>query len=272
MKPAIPIYITAGGRSSRFGSDKARALLDGRPLLSRIAAAVEPVASSVTVVAGRADQYADLGLRTIADLNPGGGPMAGLQTALHDCDQPWLALLSCDLAAVRPAWIETLLAARSDQASIIAFHHTFWEPLIALYHQRLRPQVDDWLAAGRLRMQALLDECGAVAVALPADWPAVAQVNTAADLAAAGGAMGMTIDVLLFGPAAEAAQTGRLPVPVEGGAVTCAELRQRLATLVPALERLLPASRFAVNHAFVADSHVVRPTDEVALIGLVSGG
>ncbi len=82
----------------------------------------------------------------------------------------------------------------------------------------------------------------------------------------------MTIEVLLFGPAARAAQADRLPVPIDGPQITCGDLRARLAKQAPDLARLLPASRFAVNHAFVEDSCIISPADEVALIGLVSGG
>jgi molybdenum cofactor guanylyltransferase len=183
--PTVPVYILAGGKSSRFGSDKARADMDGRPLLLRIIESVHPIASSVTVVADAAGRYAELGVRTIADVSPGGGPMSGLQTALHDCPEPWMLMLSCDLITVRPAWIEQLLTHRRDDARVIAFRHAHWEPLMALYHQRLRPQVDQRLEAGHRRMQALLDDVDSAAVALPADWPVINQANTPADLAAA---------------------------------------------------------------------------------------
>jgi len=82
----------------------------------------------------------------------------------------------------------------------------------------------------------------------------------------------MTIDVLLFGPAAQAAKTNRLPVPVPDQPIALADLRSRIAETVPDLQRFLSASRFAVNHSFVDDQHQVTSADEVALIGMVSGG
>jgi len=180
---ALEAFILAGGRSSRFGSDKARALLDGRPLILRIADAVRPLASSITVIADRADKFADLNLTTVADRLGGLGPLGGLHTALH-LARDWALLLSCDLVELRRPWIESLLAARTPEASAVAFRHAHWEPLLALYHTRLAPLVERRLHQGRLGLQGLLDEAGAVALELPADWPAVVQVNTPADLAA----------------------------------------------------------------------------------------
>lgn len=82
----------------------------------------------------------------------------------------------------------------------------------------------------------------------------------------------MTIHVLLFGPMAQAASTARLAVPIDGDSIACADLRQRIIAVSPPLERLLPACRFAVNQSFADDTHIVTPDDEVALIGMVSGG
>ncbi len=82
----------------------------------------------------------------------------------------------------------------------------------------------------------------------------------------------MRVAVKLFGP--EAALVGRSEVEVEldPGQVTCADLRQRLASAEPRLAAALGRCRFAVNHEFAAEDAVLQPSDEVALIGAVSGG
>ena len=81
----------------------------------------------------------------------------------------------------------------------------------------------------------------------------------------------MRVRVLLFG--AEADAVGRRDVSVDAGAApTCADLRDRLAREHPALTPFLHAARFAVNTEFADPARPIRPGDEVALIGLVSGG
>jgi molybdopterin-guanine dinucleotide biosynthesis protein A len=67
--------VLAGGKSSRFGSDKALARIDGRTLLDRALAALEPQCQAV-VVAGRDDGLADRP-------HGGMGPLGGLCAALH---------------------------------------------------------------------------------------------------------------------------------------------------------------------------------------------
>jgi molybdopterin-guanine dinucleotide biosynthesis protein A len=180
----IPVYIAAGGRSSRFGSDKARALLEGKPLILHIVAQLDPIASSITAVADVADKFADLGISTIPDRTPGQGPLAALQAAMHHANRvdTWICLTSCDIPGVRAEWISTLLAARQPGDQAVAFHETFWEPMPAIYHASLAPQIDQRIAAGELSLSRLLSDFRARALPLPRDWRTCGHVNTATDL------------------------------------------------------------------------------------------
>ncbi|MCC6907440.1 MAG: molybdenum cofactor guanylyltransferase [Phycisphaerales bacterium] len=178
----MPVYILAGGRSSRFGSDKARALLGGKPLIVRLANQIQPVAREVTVVAEAADKYADLGLRTIADRRPGLGPLAGIEAALFDAHHisDWIIIFSCDLTAIHPAWIELLAAARRSESKVATFTEPGSRryPFPGVYHAGLLPAVASCLDEGRLAVRSLIESVDHSDVALPSDWPQVAQVNT----------------------------------------------------------------------------------------------
>ncbi|MDQ3331429.1 MAG: molybdenum cofactor guanylyltransferase, partial [Planctomycetota bacterium] len=136
-------YVLAGGKSSRFGSDKARAILDGVPLIVRVAVTVAEKCRPVIAVADVVGKYDDLGLLTIADRRPGLGPLTGLETALaHRLAQHgpgWLLLVSCDLAAVKAEWIDTILRQlppdeRNPASAAVAFRSAFWQPFPAAFH------------------------------------------------------------------------------------------------------------------------------------------
>lgn len=178
-------YILAGGLSRRFGTDKARALLAGRPLIVRTADAMEQAGLQPRVVARSAGQYDDLGLPTVGDIRPGRGPLAGLETALVDAGDGWVLLAPCDMVDLRPHWIESLLAARQDRADAVAFRAHRWQPMPALYHQQLLPRLREHLDAGTLAMYALLEVSRVVQLRFPADWPRVHQANTPGELESA---------------------------------------------------------------------------------------
>jgi len=180
-----PVYILAGGRSARFGSDKARALLDGEPLLARLVKQAEPITARLTVVAQHAGQYDDLVARTIGDAVPGRGPMGGLHTALHDlrADESWLVLLSCDLLRVEGAWVEALWAHRGDARAVAFKPDAYWQPMLALYRRDVAEEVAHRVAGEARSMQGLLRAVGAAAAPLPADWPGRVQANSRDELA-----------------------------------------------------------------------------------------
>lgn len=101
--------IIAGGASSRFGSDKAVALLDGRPLIDHAIEAIRPFVAEV-VICGRAWQ----GMPGLADLPaPGLGPLGGINAALAHAfggGFDHVLTIGCDMPRVPPALLAALVA------------------------------------------------------------------------------------------------------------------------------------------------------------------
>jgi molybdopterin-guanine dinucleotide biosynthesis protein A len=87
--------VLAGGRSTRFGSDKLRETYRGRPLLHHAIAAAAEVSDDVVVVMGPAADGHGLptGARLVHDSTEGEGPLAGLHAGL-------LAAVRSDVAVV----------------------------------------------------------------------------------------------------------------------------------------------------------------------------
>ena len=182
----IPAYILAGGKSSRFGSDKARATVDNQPQLLRMISMIQPSVGQVTIVSKTPSDYADLKIRNIADMYPGCGPIGGLHAALSEAMLQrvgdWIWLLSCDLLSLQPSWLKTLASHRTADSRAVAFRHEFWEPLIGLYHRDLLADIEQAIHLKQLSLQHLLNSVNAVAVNLPSDWSTLRQFNTTDEL------------------------------------------------------------------------------------------
>ena len=188
LKTNPPLYILAGGRSSRFGSNKARHEVAGVPLLRRVANGFKPVVSMTFAVATTAEEYENLGIPTVADIMPHQGPLGGLATALrHRLDTQgagWVALCSCDFLDPDPAWLDPLLdvVRRSVASSAVCYRGERWEPLLGLYHSRVLPFAEHHLATGRGAMWRLLEAVEATGIALPPGYSSLPQANTPAAL------------------------------------------------------------------------------------------
>lgn len=169
MKPLGAIL--AGGAARRFGSDKAQAEWNGRPLLDHVADALAPHCAAVLLCgSGREGGIPDRP-------EPGRGPLGGLNAALHaaaargyarvlvaPCDTP---LLTAPLLAH--------LAGRPGSCFVASL------PVLGLWDSALAPSCDAYLASGgRASMKGWAAHVGAEAI----DWPdAIPNINSCEDLA-----------------------------------------------------------------------------------------
>ena len=81
----------------------------------------------------------------------------------------------------------------------------------------------------------------------------------------------MTLTIHLFARARELTSADSVVIEL-APASTVADVKCALADHFPALASLLTVSAIAVNHDFAEDSHVIAPSDELAVIPPVSGG
>jgi molybdopterin-guanine dinucleotide biosynthesis protein A len=132
-----------------MGRDKALIVIDGEPMVQRVARALELAgAASVIVVGGDRARFHSMGLDTVADLHPGEGPLGGVLTALRSADAAVVAVLATDIVSPDPAAIRTLRRALGphDVAVPVSggrrhFHHAVW-------HVRAQALLGDAFAAG----------------------------------------------------------------------------------------------------------------------------
>ncbi len=183
MMNSLPVYILSGGRSSRFGHDKALAEIQAVPLIVHQAELLKPWASSVSVIAEQANKYQNLGLWTLVDSQADAGPMGGLQRALQDLEKQqsdWLFLASVDVWNITEAQLAALFCAPRQDVLAIAYQQAKWQPLWALYHRELLTAVNQRLAAGQGALWRLLDAVPSLALdGSGLDW---IQINRPIDL------------------------------------------------------------------------------------------
>lgn len=164
--------VLAGGRSSRFGSDKALAELHGRTLLSRAVDALSGWCEHVVVVGRETAPAPTLPDWPHSDM----GPLGGLAAALHHAvDEGYEAVLSCGVdSADLP---EELLRLLSPAPACLA-----GQPVIGLWPASALPALVAILKSDEKHsMYHFAEAIGARRVTLAAD---PANINTPADLAA----------------------------------------------------------------------------------------
>ncbi|MFL5385083.1 MAG: molybdenum cofactor guanylyltransferase [Longimicrobiaceae bacterium] len=92
--------ILAGGASRRFGPSKALAIVGGRTIVERVRDAMEAAVGCVVLIAYDREMAAALGVQSRPDLQPGCGPVAGIETALRWAEEegrPGALVAACDM-------------------------------------------------------------------------------------------------------------------------------------------------------------------------------
>jgi molybdopterin-guanine dinucleotide biosynthesis protein A len=151
--------ILAGGRSSRFGSNKALALVDGMPIIQGIAGHMLSIFSECLLVTNTPAEYEFLSLPVTPDRYQGLGPLAGIHAALLQISTPRAFVVACDMPNLSPELIRYLCTIDGEEYDvIIPWLKRGQEPLFGVYHKRSLPVITSCLQHNDCQIIRALEE------------------------------------------------------------------------------------------------------------------
>lgn len=143
MTGSVTGAILAGGKSSRFGRNKALEYIGEERLIDRSVRLIKDVCNPVFVICRKPEDYFGLEANLVADIIPDRGPIMGLYTALLFSPNEWIFLRAVDMPFLERRFadflIERALLGKADV--IIPVRDGEYEPLFACYHVRCIPHV-----------------------------------------------------------------------------------------------------------------------------------
>ncbi|MDJ0952942.1 MAG: molybdenum cofactor guanylyltransferase [Acidimicrobiia bacterium] len=164
MERAVGV-ILAGGKATRMGRDKAQVTFAGRPMIDHVSAALRTAGVEVLVVGRHIADHV-----SIPDLpNIGGGPAAGLLTALRHLGNRAAFLVAVDQPLLRPETVQAMLELDGDAVVAMAEGHP--QVTCAVYRPASTPQLSELVAGGDLKLRRLLDRVATTYVD-PETWAA----------------------------------------------------------------------------------------------------
>jgi len=168
MRDASAIAL-AGGRSERFGSDKALAPFRGAPLLDAVIGALTAGFAEVLVVAKRAEPYSVFGARVVIDRSPLYTPLSGLEAGLAAASREIVFCCGADMPfAVDAPLLDALFAALAGHDAVVPVHDGARQPLCALYRRETcLPAASALLAQSAVGPKRLLESVRTALI----DWP-----------------------------------------------------------------------------------------------------
>lgn len=150
--------ILAGGKSSRFGSNKALALHQGTALIQNITRRLADLFPETLLITNTPEDYAFLGWPMAADQYHNCGPLAGIHAALRTVSQPRAFVCGCDMPLLNPNLIRFLCELDGDHDVVLPWLPEGPEPLYAVYSKKAMPVIEENLAQKQCKIGMLYEK------------------------------------------------------------------------------------------------------------------
>ena len=149
--------VLGGGKSSRFGKDKALTLIEGIPMIQRAVNLLTELRLDPCVITNASRNYSFLEFRIEQDLISDRGPMGGLYTACCLFEHSSLVVLTCDMPALTSIAVKHLIECHQEKnrATIYVRNQTSRQPFPGIYEASLRGLIGKLIGGKPLSLQEL---------------------------------------------------------------------------------------------------------------------
>jgi len=125
--------ILAGGKSSRFGSNKALAEFNGTSLIERVIGVLGRVFRNLIIITNNPLEYSYLKIPLHQDLVKGLGPVGGIYTGLDALEDGWAFFCACDMPFINEGLVRYIAGVKNGYDAVVPKVDWKIEPLHALY-------------------------------------------------------------------------------------------------------------------------------------------
>jgi len=140
--------ILAGGKSLRYGSNKALEKIEGIPLIERVIHTMKGVFQTLILITNSPKEYAYLQLPMHRDIITGLGPLGGIYTGLETISNEAGFFVACDMPFLNIDLIRHMVEMRDHFDAVVPKIDWKFEALHALYSKRCLPFVRELIDAG----------------------------------------------------------------------------------------------------------------------------
>lgn len=140
--------VLAGGKSSRYGKNKALVKVAGIPLIERTLHVMQSIFEHVVLITNTPEEYAYLHLPMCPDLIKDLGPIGGIFTALHVIPKKAGFFVASDMPSLNPALIRYMVNLQDHRDVVVPRIDWKLEALHALYSKRCVSEIEQLIQKG----------------------------------------------------------------------------------------------------------------------------
>lgn len=149
--------ILSGGKSSRMGANKSLLTIKNKTTIEWIAAELKACTDKVALIANEQERYEFLHLETYSDRYTDKGPLAGLESALHNIDADIFVIAACDMPFVNGQVYNYLLEQIKGYDAVVPIYNQQIHPLAAVYRKSVLSKIKQQLEENNLKVRGFFD-------------------------------------------------------------------------------------------------------------------
>ena len=134
--------VLAGGRSTRYGKNKALVKLHGIPLIERVLGIMRPIFRRVIIITNTPDEYSYLELPMYQDIIKDLGPLGGIITGLRVIPDNAGFFVACDMPFLNQGLIRHIIEIKADFDVVVPRISGKVEALHALYGKECESKIE----------------------------------------------------------------------------------------------------------------------------------
>ncbi len=137
----ISALVVSGGKSARMGRDKKFLQIDGKTFIEIAVDAARGLADEVIIAVGSEGQAVETkalgieGVRIVADIKEGRGPVMGVLTGLHAAHGVWAVVMPTDAPMMKAEIFRHMLDNMEGYDAVVPQDGEYLEPMFAVYRR-----------------------------------------------------------------------------------------------------------------------------------------
>jgi FdhD protein len=158
--PRVSGLLLAGGKSTRFGSNKAFLRLGGQLLIEQIVEKLARLSDDLILVTNEPATFGELGLpvRLVCDIEPGRGSLMGMYSGLQVARHPFALAVACDMPFLSVSLLRYMIPITHGHDLVVPYLGGHLEPLHAIYGRSCLSAIEGVLGQGRRRIISFFDQ------------------------------------------------------------------------------------------------------------------
>jgi molybdenum cofactor guanylyltransferase len=145
MNSNVTAIILSGGKSLRFGEDKALLKLKNISIIESIYSLLNKIFNEIIIISNEESKYKFLTDKIYNDVFPGFGPLSGIHSGLVNSKTKKNFIISCDMPMISEELVEFLISQNSDSDIFIPTSNSNYHTLCAVYKKSCLPIAEKFL-------------------------------------------------------------------------------------------------------------------------------